>query len=337
MHRPFDIIVFVRGLLPVLAMGIGLTPAVAEEGPRMPVLPNAEAWQRLPSAPEKERPLPAWARMLAGPMPLTTARMLELDAMHRGGDRLDARLRCLVRWAAADANGCDYSKAVAAGDLRRARNADADIADLLGRPEELPELDRAAVAFARKMMLEAHAVTDEEVAHILKLAGEERTVALVTLLAHASFQDRVLLALGVPSKGAGDVPPVYVLFGRPEPPKTEKPRTPAPEPERDTRPTDEPAVTTEWLRLRQGLVRQRERVSRIRVPSKEEVLARIGTEHPAAWQSDIIWSRVCYGYQPELTQAWFDCASAFRAEARISPGLQNDLFWVVTHSNKCFY
>ena len=53
-------------------------------------------------------------------MPQTTARMLELDAMHRTGDRLDPRLRGLARWAAADANRCAYAKAVAAADLRRA-------------------------------------------------------------------------------------------------------------------------------------------------------------------------------------------------------------------------
>ncbi len=162
----------------------------------------------------KPQTLPNWARMLAGPMPKTTARMLELDAMHRSGDRLDARLRCLVRWAAADANGCAYSKAMAAGDLKRARNADADLAQLVNHPEQLPALDRAAVAFARKMMREAHSVTDNEVKQLLNLAGEERLVALVTLIAHSSFQDHLFLAMNVPPDPADGVPPLQGQFTR---------------------------------------------------------------------------------------------------------------------------
>src|SRR4029077_19655044 len=101
--------------------------------------------------------------LLAGPLPLTTARMLELDALHRTGDRLDPKLRGLVRWAAADANRCDYFKAVAAADLRRAGITEVDVPALMGDMTRLSVGERAAVAFARKMMREAHALTDDEV------------------------------------------------------------------------------------------------------------------------------------------------------------------------------
>jgi alkylhydroperoxidase family enzyme len=332
MHRRSDFLI--RALM--LALFLFLLPvagARAEARPRLPVLTNAAAWKRLPGAPEAEQPLPVWARILAGPMPKTTARMLELDAMHRGGDRLDARLRCLVRWSAADANGCAYSRAMAADDLRRARHADADLAELVKHPERLPALDRAAVGFARKMMRAAHTVTDAEVKHLLQLAGEERTVALVTLLAHASFQDRVFLALNLPPERAGGVPPVTVPFARP-PAKKKGPRT---TPATPAGPAGRLEAGPEWLRLRRGLQEQHERPGRIRVPSREEVLARIGKDHPAAWQVDIVWSRVCYGYQPELTQAWFDCARAFREETKLDRLLGNALFWVVTQTNECFY
>jgi hypothetical protein len=96
------------------------TPSPPQTTERRSMLTNDEAWKRLPGAPEKVQSLPAWARILAGPLPTTTARMLELDALHRSGNRLEPRLRGLVRWAAADANLCDYAKAVAAADLRRA-------------------------------------------------------------------------------------------------------------------------------------------------------------------------------------------------------------------------
>jgi hypothetical protein len=79
------------------------------------------------------------------------------------------------------------------------------------------------------------------------------------------------------------------------------------------------------------------------VPSREEVLTRIGDNHPAVWQAGILWSRVCYGFQPELTDAWFACAMAFRQELAkaepmvMDPIFQQSIFWVVTRSQQCFY
>ena len=73
------------------------------------------------------------------------------------------------------------------------------------------------------------------------------------------------------------------------------------------------------------------------MPSREEVVRRLGDGHPALWQSGITWSRVAYGYQPELTDAWFDTAAAFRQETALDPVFQNSVFWVVTESLRCFY
>jgi alkylhydroperoxidase family enzyme len=274
--------------------------------------------------------------MLAGPMPLTTARMLELDALHRTGDRLDARLRAVARWAAADANKCDYGKAMAVADLARAGGQE-DLAALTKAPERLPQVDRLAVAFARRMMLEAHAVTDAEVKQLLDLIGEERVVALVALLAHASFQDRILLALNAQETGRGVPPPVTVRFGRPQP------KNAAPQPDTSkpaSGPTDAGGglgAGNRWLELEDRREKQKLRAARIRVPSRDEVLRRLGKSHPAAWQAGIVWSRVCYGYQPELTDAWFDCAGAFRQEADFDRVFSDEIFWVVTESLQCFY
>lgn len=323
---------FITLLLPVLA-----TPrAWAESQPRLPVLTNQEAWRRLPGAPNEEQQLPAWARALAGPLPLTTARMLELDALHRTGDRLDARLRALVRWTAADANNCPYGKEAAAADFRRSGGDVADLEILQKKPDELPVLERAAIAFARKMMREAHAVTDAEVKQLLDLAGEQRVVALVALLAHASFQDRLLLALNVPAEPQGPLPPITVRFARPKP-KPAGPTPHAPEPTGAPAETNQTVVNEEWLQLQGALDKQRARSGRIRVPSRTEVLNRLGEEHPAVWQAGILWSRVCYGFQPELTDAWFDCAMAFRQESELDRVFQNTIFWVVTESVQCFY
>jgi len=260
--------------------------------------------------------------------------MIELDTLHRTGDRLDARLRALARWAAADANKCEYAKIVASADLRRTGTLD-DIATLLRHPERLSALDRAAVAFARKMMTEAHTVTDEEVKQLIALAGEERTVALVALVAHASFQDRVLLALRLEEEARHDPAPVMVRFGRPE--AREHPSGVGAKSPTTVSLRTEASPSPEWFRLQSKLKRQRERPERIRVPSREEVVKRLGEKHPALWQAGIVWSRVCYGFQPELTDAWFDCATAFREEAHLDRMFTNAIFWVVTESLQCFY
>lgn len=309
----------------------------ASEPPRLPVLQNEQAWSRLLGATGQEQALPAWARMLAGPLPFSTARMLELDALHRSGDRLDARTRSLARWAAADANGCAYNKAVAVADYRRATASQMDVGALAQNPDQLCAFDRATVSFARKMMREAYRVTDEEVKQLLDLGGEERLVALVALLAHASFQDRVFLALNIEAGADAALPPVTAHFGQPAAPSTSHPTTAASQSTSPDEKDQARAARPDWLALREGLKIQQERPGRIRVPSREHVIARIGANHPGAWQNDINWSRVCYGFQPELTDAWFNCASAFRQESQLDRILQNNIFWVVTRSVHCFY
>jgi alkylhydroperoxidase family enzyme len=304
-------------------------PPAPKSAERLPMLDNEQAWKRLPGAPATVEPLPAWARMLAGPMPLTTARMLELDALHRTGNRLDPRLCGLARWAAADANGCEYARAAAVADLRRAGLGAAEVPALTGEASRLSPEERATAAFARKMMRAAHAVTDEDVKQLLQFFGEERVVALVALLAHASFQDRILLATRAQVEPGGPLPPLTASFARPKPPAAPSAQTAAV--------TTNAAAGTEWLALQQALDQQRARAGRIRVPSREEVLKRIGADHPAAWQAGILWSRVCYGFQPELTDAWFACAAAFRQEAKLDRVFEQSIFWVVTRSLQCFY
>src|SRR5262245_26323113 len=100
---------------------------------------------------------------------------------------------------------------------------------------------------------------------------------------------------------------------------------------------DDGQSTPQWRALKAQVEKQRAREGRIRVPSREEVLKRIGEKHPAAWQAGIVWSRVCFGFQPELTEAWFDTAAAFRQETKLDRLFHNAIFWVVTESLQCFY
>src|SRR5207247_335469 len=75
----------------------------------IPILSNADAWKHLPPAPEGgHQPLPSWARALAGALPRTTARLLEIDYLQRTHPSLDAKLRGKLRWVAAHANRCAW-------------------------------------------------------------------------------------------------------------------------------------------------------------------------------------------------------------------------------------
>ncbi|MBX9623366.1 MAG: hypothetical protein K2X82_06090 [Gemmataceae bacterium] len=317
-----------------LLLLLGGTAVSAE--PRLPVLTDDDAWKRLPGAPARAEPLPVWARAWAGMQPLTTARMLELDALHRTGDRLDGRFRAAVRWSAADANRSPYGRAMAAADFGRAGGDPAELPDLVRKPDRLPLADRLAADFARDMMLNAAGVTDDEVRRLIEVIGEERMMALVALVAHASFQDRLFLALAVEPEAGGVPPPVAARFARPKPPAPPPPAKDQPAPAATAAPPPAPS-SAEWLDLRKGLEGQKLRPGRIRVPSVAAVHAKLGPDNPALWQAGIIWSRVAYGYQPELTTAWFDASAAAGRESALDPAFRNVVFWQVTEALKCFY
>src|SRR5262245_57062746 len=108
------------------AVALSANPALAADSaaPRFPALGNDDAWKRLP----REQPtLPVWARTLIGPLPRTTAAMLELDHLHRTKNPLGQVLAGKLRWATADAMGCLYGRRYAEADLRRAGLQDADL------------------------------------------------------------------------------------------------------------------------------------------------------------------------------------------------------------------
>lgn len=311
---------------------------------RLPALPNDEAWQRLPGANGQAPLLPAWARMLAGVLPRTTARMIELDAMHRTGDRLDPKLRGMMRWAAADENRCAAARAFAERDLREAGMSAGELSAFIGQKGKTRSASElAAFGFARKMMRAAHAVTDAEVKFLNDQFGEKQLVAMVALLAHASFQDRMLLALDAPAEPS---PPLLVKFAKPRA-RDKSARTKAssgpvvaPRPGATARPLlvkDREWLALDIMDLRRKMDEQKARPPRIRVPANDELRKALPPEHRMAKGSKVVWSQVCYGYQPALTEAWFDSVSAFREEAKLDRLLQTSMFWVVTRALQCFY
>jgi alkylhydroperoxidase family enzyme len=307
---------------------------------RLPALSNEQAWKHLPKAEQGAgRPLPAWACVTARALPRTTAAMLELDYRHRAASPLDARLRAKLRWVAAHANDCAYAEAYALADLKRAGATDAEVA-ALGKPlTQLPEAERAALQFADKLTRAAYTVTDEEVKRLRALYGDAAVVAMVQLLAHANFQDRLILTLGVKPERGGPLPPLAVRFVAGPPAPAVPPRqAPAKGPADAVQAPDADWAKLDFDYLQKQMEGQRAREPRVPVPAWDEVKKRLppGTPAPSS-PVRIRWSLVCSGYQPELAAGWSACTRAFGEEARQDRVFEESLFWVVTRSLQCFY
>ena len=303
---------------------------------RFPALNNEDAWKTLP---RENPPLPVWARSLAGSLPKTTAAMLELDYLHRAKNPLGAAVYGKLRWVAADTLGCAYSKSRAEADLKRAGLSDADLKALAADRKAFPESERLALEFARKMSRAAYEVTDEEMAALLKQFGPEKVVAIVHTLAHANFQDRIFLALGIETEARGHLPPFDF---RTDSEKKDRIVTPARPVWKDTLATTAtvPNAQPNWLDhryddLQRALGQQKARQPRIPLPAPD-ALAKLPAETRERTMR-IVWSHVSMGYQPLLTRAWFDCMSTFQKEADFDKVFSNTFFWVVTRSNDCFY
>jgi len=243
-------------------------------GSIFPVSSDEDCWRRLPPA-EKGggHALPTWARAMAGAMPRTTAAMLRLDYLHRTRNPLGPELRGKMRWVAGRANDCEYSMAYAEADLRRAGIDETELRSLKGEHRDLPEPERAALEFAHQMTVDASKVTDGDVGRLLAWYGEQKVVAMVLLLAHANFQDRMLLALGSYIEPGGPLAPREIQFNlKTDPPPVVPPRKRIegrPIPDEPTRVDDPFWLSMAFDDLQGRLTDQRQRPSRIRIPSWE--------------------------------------------------------------------
>ncbi len=314
-----------------LVVALGLLAAAAADPPdqgrgRVTVLAAEDAWRVLPKTENGAcGPLPVWARSLASGLPHTTGAMLELDYLHRVRSPLPSVLRARMRWVAAHALGCASGEADAVTDLLRAGGRADDVRALAGDHQDLPESDRAALAFARSLALAPHAVTDREVGRLVRLYGERQVVAMVLLLAYANFQDRLALALDLSPEPGEPLPPIAVSFRRP--PLGTSLAAARTGPAVRTAPASRPASpvpgAVDPLTLTVGLEKQRSARPRVRLP-----FGGPGVVH---------WGLVCQTYQPDLAAAWTACRRNFEAEADLDPVFAASLFWVVAQARQSFY
>lgn len=323
----------------IVAGWVGSAPAQGEPPapPRFPAAANDEAWTLLP---RENPPLPAWARALVQPLPRTTGAMLELDYVHRAQNPLGPVLAGKLRWAAADAIGCDYGRRYAEADLRRAGLTDKDLKRLAGDHQDLPEADRAVLDFGRKLTRAAYQVTDDEVAALLRQFGPEKVVGMVHTLAYANFYNRIVLALSVEVEAGGPLPPMDLRLDPGRRAKVPTPPRPAWEELRKAVTPSGTVARPDWgerdfADLEKALDRQKNRKPRVPLPDPGR-LAKLPLD-ARAQASRIVWSNVSMGYQPLLTKAWFDCMRTFQQESKLDPVFANSMFWVITRSNECFY
>ncbi len=309
-----------------------------------PLLSDEECWARMPQA-EKGRgePLPSWARALASPLPRTTAAMLRLDWVHRTRSPLEPSLRGRMRWVAAHANHCAYAQSYAIFDLRRAGLGD-DQLEPLQRCDwsRCSAAERAALEFARKMSLDSASVTDAEFATLLALHGEKNVAAMVVLLACANFQDRLFLSLGSALENNEPRGPVEVAFVRGSlntRPGAKPPMSSAPlrtQTDAEAVEVDSGWADVSYDELQARLENQRRKTARIRVPTPRELEAAKPPGYTAR-QRPSQWSLVCFGYVPELAEAWSTSMATFFAEAKLDMVFEEGIFWVVTRATDCSY
>jgi alkylhydroperoxidase family enzyme len=316
-------------IAPPYSLSTGLPTIPGRTVTVVPVLDNGEAWKHLPAAVRGGgQPLPVWARALARTLPRTTATMLELDYAQRCESPLEPLLRGRIRWIAAHGNQCRYSEAFAAADLRRSGLDEAGLRALSGDWAQLPEAQRAALLFARKLTEEASSITDAEVAYLIEKYGEKAVVAMALLVAHANFQDRLILALNLPLEPDGPLPPLDVRFAR-IPLGASHAGPPRVQPPGETGNTTLVRIAdSDWQQLNFDRLQKELSSRRARGPR-----INLSGENPGA----IHWGAVCNRYQPELAARWTACAQAFGDEANQDPVFEQFLLWVVSRSSKCFY
>ena len=318
-----------RFVIPPFALcALALTAGAQPEKPSapkspFPALPDAEAWDKLP--PAKKPPLPEWARALAGPLPKTAAKLLELDHLHRARNPLGPALSAHLRASVAAALKCPHG----------VKAAQADLNALKLRPETLRHDERLACEFARKLTLAGHAITDDEFAAVLKAFGPERTTAIVHTVAYANFHNRLVLGLGA----TNEAPAEPVPFAFDPDAKVTAPDRP-PWDDLKAAKGEGLSVRVAWgdaghEKLNAKLDAQKERKLRVPLPPESAFEKLPPKERDGA--KKILWNTVSAGYQPELTRAWFAPLYAFYDEAKVDRVFTNSAFWVVTRTNDCFY
>ncbi len=334
---------FIAGLT---IMNIGISTVTADEGttgsPVVVLLSDKECWDKLPKTVYGSgQALPSWARAVANHLPRTAAAMLKLDSAHRTMSPVEPVLRAKMRWVIADANHCEYSKAYAIADLRRAGATDEVISVLAGNPNAWPETDHQPLEFARLLTIAAPTISDDMFEDLRLQYGDSQVASMVLLAAYGNFQDRIVLGLNLPMEETGPLQPIEVEFAEGAlqiasliPPHGEVPSLQSAG--EDLIPDDGDWAAISFDELQSRLEKQRDRKPRLPVPSWEEVKGKL-PPGMAARPTRIVWSLMTYGYAAELQIPWSIATRTMWVELPGDRVFEESLFWIQTRTIECNY
>lgn len=133
---------------------------------------------------------PYWERLL-NTFPKTAAtRVSGLKAATEKGT-LPAKVKAEIAWAAARDDRAWYALAVARDRLKSVGFTDDQIFGLDGDTKDLPEKERLAIGFARKLTVAPATVTDADVEGLRKVFTDKQVAELVHHVCNAAFLNRV--------------------------------------------------------------------------------------------------------------------------------------------------
>ena len=155
----------------------------ATRTPLLPVAPDAKALGFETTAPN-------WAKLLAVFPGSMKGRAAGLKAGMEAG-KLSPRLKAGVAWVAAREDRAWYALAVARDRLKATGMTDDQVFGLDGDAAALPEKERRALAFARKLSAAPATVTDTDVEALRKEFTDFEVAELVHHVCNAAFFDRV--------------------------------------------------------------------------------------------------------------------------------------------------
>lgn len=155
----------------------------AARTPLLPVAPDAKALGFETNAPNGAKLLAVFPGSMKG-------RAAGLKAGMEGG-KLSPRLKAGVAWVAAREDRAWYALAVARDRLKATGMTDDQIFALDGDATVLPEKERRALAFARKLSAAPATVTDADVEALRKEFTDFEVAELVHHVCNAAFFDRV--------------------------------------------------------------------------------------------------------------------------------------------------
>ncbi len=310
----------------------------AQQGAFVPLPSDSEAWGLLPSVVAgQQTSLPSWARAVALELPRTAAAMLQLDAAHRLRSPLEPQLRAKLRWIIAQANHCEYSKAYAIADLRRAGGDETAVNVLIGESSRWPAAEHDAFTFARLLTVAAPTISDGLFQRLREQYGDRKVAAMILLAAYGNFQDRIVLGLNLPMEVDGPLAPLDIVFvdGALQmapliPPNDGKARYV--NGQASVVPLNEEWTSIAYEQLQARLEDQRHRAPRLPIPQWADVKSKLPTAMSAS-PTSIRWSLVNYGYAHELAIPWTIATRTHWSEAPADRILEESLFWVQTRQS----